>query len=342
MLVRLPNFKMHIQDNKKPAGDTVIQMTARHVKRGFTWKKPLASNPYKIDYELGDKIKDFMETSSDFNITDKFSRVFYNGFNDVLMVSFAKPTLDEAKKIIETMFPGVTIESKSFQTFVIIPRTRFGKVRSTRRLLFTSENQTINFMRESGDIIKGLFDADPEIEMNLIGKEVIKSSHETSRVLITGDDQLCYDFSEYEVKIGDDGQPIPCSIDGGLYCEHQRVKEIESNINEDLPLRWLAYIDPRELIQSWSLSGSYYLSHVDGLQFRFLSEMAKSLQDMGKLALISTLVDKKVQPLVLIDGGDPFFGWLEGRYQGKEDASGNMIVTDYALILHKAQMKLKD
>jgi len=52
MLVRLPNFKMHIQDNKKPAGDTVIQMTARHVKRGFTWKKPLASNPYKIDYEL--------------------------------------------------------------------------------------------------------------------------------------------------------------------------------------------------------------------------------------------------------------------------------------------------
>ena len=74
----------------------------------------------------------------------------------------------------------------------------------------------------------------------------------------------------------------------------------------------------------------YQLSHVNGLTFDFLFEIAKELSDKDSLMMLAAGA-KSNEPLVFQDGGKSYRGFLEGRVVGKT----------YVLLLHITNLELK-
>jgi hypothetical protein len=242
-------------------------------------------------------------------------------------VHLGRQVVTEAKKKI--------LEDFTIPMFSRREKTRYIRksgrqlVKSERFTKFTFKNPIFKAVQEGIDKIETILETDDDIELDIVGKHV----KQASTILTNADGLLCYNYVEYEVKYGPDGKIIPCDIDKEIYCEHRIVKTSESNINEEKnPVMWigqfqLGYLDA---LKMWSFDASYQLHHMDGAQYKLLFGMAKELQDSQKLVLLATIVNKKPQPLVIREGGKPFFAWLEGRVM--EDA--------YALILHKTTFKL--
>ncbi len=211
-------------------------------------------------------------------------------------------------------------------------KSKEGKeVKSNSLALFTSENDIIEKIKKDEDVLQEFMDKDGEIDIELAGKMVGR----TATMLLKANSELCYNFSEYEIKKDRMGKIIVCEQCGEVYCDHRIKKQTTQNINEDdKPVFWIKKImmDKLEAIKNWSFDKSYQIVHTNGLTYKFLFEMAEKLHESNKLVLMGPIIDKKPQKLVLRTGMVPFFAWLEGRIQGDK----------YALILHGTSLKLKD
>lgn len=197
--------------------------------------------------------------------------------------------------------------------------------------LFTPENKFINKVLDDEDLLEDFLKNDNEINMELAGKEVGR----TSTLLLAGENELCYNFTEYEIKKDRYGKIIPCEECGQVHCEHRVKQQIYGNVNDDdIPITWIKkyMIDKREVLRTWSFDRSYQIVHTNGLTYDFLYKMAKLLNDLNKVVFVAPIINKKPQKLVLRTGNLPFYGWLEGRIKGDQ----------YALILHGTTFKLSD
>jgi hypothetical protein len=197
--------------------------------------------------------------------------------------------------------------------------------------LFTDQNKIIKHILNDIDVRQDILDTDEELDLEIAGK-TIKT---TSTLLVNSKNNLCYNFTEYEIKKNREGKIIPCETCGEIFCEHRIKKQAKSNVDLDKqPVRWIStkMIDKLEAIKTWSFSDSYQIRHVDGLTYQLLYDMAKSLHDLNKVVLMAPIENKKPQRIVLKKGGRPFYGWLEGRIEGDK----------YALILHRTTLKLVD
>lgn len=239
---------------------------------------------------------------------------------------------DKRKWIENSIIPlySRVVKTKTFK------KTESGlDVKSTRIINYIS-NPTLREIRGDKDIQEKLINSDDEVDLELIGKAI----GDLTTIYQDSQDKLCYNFAEYEVKYTPAGEQIPCEIcikngltgDKAIYCEHRFTKQTESNINGEKPVMWIKNyeLDKLQLLKTWSFEASYQLYHTDGAQFGILYDMAKKLQESQKMVLVATIIEKRPQPLIMRNGGRPFFGWLEGRTQ-----NGN-----YALILHKTSLKL--
>jgi hypothetical protein len=74
----------------------------------------------------------------------------------------------------------------------------------------------------------------------------------------------------------------------------------------------------------------YQLSHVNGLTFDFLYEMAKDLHEKDSLMMVGAGA-KGNEPLVFQDGGKAYRAFLEGRVKDGK----------YILLLHLSNLELK-
>ena len=205
------------------------------------------------------------------------------------------------------------------------------EVRTTKTALFSHENEIFQKMLQDEDVREEILERHDEIDLELAGKEI----GYTSTLLTDSEYNLCYNFTEYEIKRNREGKIIPCNECGSLYCEHRIKLQRQANVNsEEEPIRWIkiAQLDKLEALQKWSFSTSYQLRHTDGLKYKFLYDMAKKLHDSGKMVLMAPVRDKKPQKLVLHNGGTQFYAWLEGRVKGDK----------YALILHRTTLRLVD
>jgi hypothetical protein len=72
------------------------------------------------------------------------------------------------------------------------------------------------------------------------------------------------------------------------------------------------------------------LRHVNGLTFDFLYEIAKTLEESGKLMFVGA-GKKGAQPLIFQTNGTPFRGFLEGRVKDES----------YKLVLHLSNLEIK-
>ena len=215
-----------------------------------------------------------------------------------------------------------------------IKKSSEGKeVRSIKLALHSPENEFINRLKKDEDLLNEFLETDNDVELELDGKRIER----TSTILLTAEKELCYNFTEYEIKKDRKGKIVPCEVCGGgeIYCEHRIKKQIQRNINDDeIPITWIKkyMIDKKEILRIWSFEKSYQIVHTNGLTYDFLFKMAKALHDSNKVVFIAPIVDKEPQKLVIRQGQHPFYGWLEGRIQDDK----------YALILHGTTFRLSD
>ncbi|MEM9413397.1 MAG: hypothetical protein AAGA30_19975, partial [Planctomycetota bacterium] len=86
----------------------------------------------------------------------------------------------------------------------------------------------------------------------------------------------------------------------------------------------------KEAIRKFVFANKLQLTHINGLTYDFLFDMAKDLESKESLLMVGGGA-KSNQPLILRRGSVPYRGFLEGRTNGER----------YLLLLHLSNMELK-
>lgn len=205
------------------------------------------------------------------------------------------------------------------------------KVNNVSVALYTNEHSFIDRIKHDEDLRQTILQSEEDIDLEIIGKTI----GNTTSLLLTIDNTLCYNFTEYEIKKDREGNVIPCNECGEIYCEHRIKRQTESNVNEEAPIRWIKpiMIDKLEAIKRYSFEKSYIIRHNDGASYEYLYEMARQLHEANQMVLMAPIEEKKPQKVVLRNRGKPFYAFLEGRVN--EDNK------TYLLILHRTTFSLK-
>lgn len=221
---------------------------------------------------------------------------------------------NSAKRNAEVVFTGISNKNK------LIYKTQEGKVgHNERRLkttLATSEEMLLSLYGD--DILNALVTSDPDVDMERCGMAM----DELKKVYITESNKVAYGVNLNEHIFFSDGT-----------LKEVRPKSLTvSNVAIDShPVRWSGKMIPRnEAVRKFIFKRSYQLSHINGLTFDFLYNMAKQLHEADAMMLLGAGT-KGVEPLVVNNGGIPYRAFLEGR-----------VTSDgYALILRLTNMEVK-
>jgi hypothetical protein len=168
------------------------------------------------------------------------------------------------------------------------------------------------------DFSQRLVDGDPEIDIELFGR----------RIGGTTQIYLCEESNApaYGVRV----REFVHDPSGELK-EERDLRLTEANINLEKPLRWSGRLLPKEkFYNKFAFTQTMQISHINGLTYDFLYEMAKELEEKAAFLFLGA-GDKGDQPLILTRNGSAARGFLEGRPQGDE----------YLLLLHLTNLELK-
>ena len=196
-----------------------------------------------------------------------------------------------------------------------------GNAVHTVRVLKTTINGSYDklFQQSGGDaeLAKLLITEDPEIDLFQTGA-ILEGS---SKVYIDADFQPCVSVNLKE-KVFDAS---------GELKEERIPKELIGNILEQAAIKPSGKLFAKaEVFTKFVFSKKYQLSHVNGLTFDFLYQIAKELAEKNSLMLIGA-GEKGIEPLVFQNGGKAYRAFLEGRVNDK----------GYVLIMHLSNLELK-
>lgn len=168
------------------------------------------------------------------------------------------------------------------------------------------------------DVSKALIEGDPEIDLDQVGRRLMF----TLCVYLGPKGNVLYLARVLKVVYGADGS------------EQSRddFVDVEATVGEELPpIPWTGRLMPvDQVIRRFAFVRKLQLRHVNGLTFDFLYEMAKTLEESGKLMYVGS-GPKGQQPLIFQTNGTPFRGFLEGRTEGER----------YKLVLHLSNLEIK-
>lgn len=191
-----------------------------------------------------------------------------------------------------------------------------------QRLIKGTEKTTYEALLERfgspEEISKALVEGDPEIDLAQVGRRL----GFTSRVYLGPKGNVLYVARVLKVVYGPDGNEQ----------SREDFIDVDATVGEDLPpIPWTGRLLPvDQVLRRFALVRKLQLRHVNGLTFDFLYEMAKTLEDSGKLMYVGAGA-KGQQPLIFQTNGTPFRGFLEGRTQGDT----------YRLVLHLSNLEIK-
>jgi hypothetical protein len=170
---------------------------------------------------------------------------------------------------------------------------------------------------EAAELSQQLIDGDPEIDFELFGKQV----WETSRVYLNENNTPAFGVRRSETIYSPDGE-----------VKGEREPELrEGNVALEKPLKWSKHLLPKkQFYKRFVFANTFQLSHVNGLTFDFLYDMAKELEEKDAFLLLAA-GENSNQPLILQRNGSAYRGLLEGRTDGDK----------YMLLLHLTNLELK-
>lgn len=191
---------------------------------------------------------------------------------------------------------------------------------TVRVLKSTTKNSYEQLIKKMGGdeaVAQALITADPEFDDLMTGLFV----EETSRVYMDPELNPVFRIKKIEAVY----------LPDGTLKEQRTPKETVANVLGEHPIKpigkLLAKID---LYNKFVFSKKYQLTHVNGLTFDFLYEMAKELHDKDAMIMLAGGA-KGNEPLVFQDGGKTYRAFLEGRVKDKS----------YILLIHLSNLEVK-
>lgn len=222
---------------------------------------------------------------------------------------------DQNGRNAEVLFSGITKKP----IFKMV--TSNGKeIRTLRVIKGTAANSYEGLMlnhKTPEAVMEEILKGDPEIDVLMTGRYISSSS----RVYVDQKLQPVARIHKVE-KVYD--------VEGNL--KEERVpKENNANILGDFPIKPTGKLFPKKSIYNKLVfAKKYQLSHVNGLTFDFLFDMAKTLHESDSIAMLGA-GPKGNEPLVFQDGGKTYRAFMEGRVKDES----------YLLILHLSNIELK-
>jgi len=222
---------------------------------------------------------------------------------------------DDKGRNAEVIFSGIT---KKPLVKMVTPEGE--ETHSVRVLKGKAENsyEGLKLKYKDDDAIANeLLSNHPEIDLELTGR-FLKA---TTKVYIDSQLKPVSKISKKEIVYNPDGSQK----------EERTVKELLGNILSEHPVRPAGKLFPKkDMSRKLVFAKKYQISHVNGLTFDFLFDMAKSLHEKESLMMLGA-GEKGNEPLVFQDGGKSYRAFLEGRIKGES----------YLLLLHLSNLELK-
>ena len=165
---------------------------------------------------------------------------------------------------------------------------------------------------------QALVDGDPEIDIDVVGRQIVR----TETVFLSATGEVLHSSPQImEVLLDPDGSER----------ERRVPEDAPANVNDELPVRWTGRkMSKDEVVHRFAFKRTMQLRHVDGLTYDFLFAMATELHEEEAMMLVGG-GPKGRDPLVFMENGTPYRGFLEGRVKDEK----------YQLLLHLSNMELK-
>ena len=214
----------------------------------------------------------------------------------------------------------VGYESKSSRNELTYRTADGSPAINERYLKFTQATSMESLTAQNGDdLTDAILSGDPEIDMEMEGRKL----SEVKKVYLDSAGKVAYSVTLTEHIF------LPDGTEKGTRPLTQSLANVSL---DELPLRWTGKLFPKsEALRKFVFTRSYQISHVNGLTFDFLYDMAKTLAEKNALMLIGA-GEKGTGPLVFTKGGTPYRAFLEGRIDGGR----------YMLILRLTNLELKE
>lgn len=192
-------------------------------------------------------------------------------------------------------------------------------VKHLRTLVFDGDKRP-ELLETTDNLVTSLLDNDDEIDIETTGREISR----TTRIFVDDELKPIYSYKVFEVLTRPSGEK-----------QERPFQPQIPNINENLPVKITEKLySPLEVATKFLIMASFFVTHTDGVSYKFLYEIAESLAQSGKFARLQSFdpITKKPAPLVFTRGRRPFpAAFLEGRVKKDE----------YCLILHLSNQELK-
>jgi hypothetical protein len=191
---------------------------------------------------------------------------------------------------------------------------------TVRVLKSVAENAYEHLLKVNADdeaVAKAIISGDPELDLIMTGLFV----NETSKVYINTDLKPVFRVQKKELVY----------LPDGTLKEERTPKETIANILSEHPVKPAGKLLPKkDVYNKFVFSKKYQLTHVNGLTFDFLFEMAKELETQDSMLMLAGGA-KGNEPLVFQDGGKTYRAFLEGRTKDQS----------YILLIHLSNLELK-
>lgn len=193
------------------------------------------------------------------------------------------------------------------------------------------KNAKVGITRAKSDkkIIIQVTNSGEEAENVIIHKGKKEEAEYTSAELIAGDPEIDMEHIGMRLEGGTRAffKPDCKTIEGGFKIvdvifapdgsEKDRKDHItkKSNVNDTFPVKLGKRLPIKQAFQQFVFHNHYALFHDDGLKYDFMYNIAKGLADKKEVALLGA-GSKGNAPLVFVDGGSPYRGFLMGEVSG--------------------------
>jgi len=191
-------------------------------------------------------------------------------------------------------------------------------IRSARLIKVTEGHDLAALQRQWPDpeaLARALVAGDPELDIEKVGQRV----GTTNQVWVSADGKILYAAHALRVTDGPLGNEI----------SREEFVDVEATVQEDVALPWTGrLLTAEEVVRRFALVQKLQLRHINGLTFDFLFEIARTLQESGKLLRVQAA---KGGALIFQRNGTGYYGFLEGRVEGE----------GFRLVLHLSNFELK-
>ncbi len=166
----------------------------------------------------------------------------------------------------------------------------------------THPDVLLNHYPDPEDMARALIDGDPEWDYKAVGRPTGPCMQQ----YLDGDGQPCYAPKFMQIRYDANG----------LEKERRPVGMRSANLVSMTPPVWSGMLLPRQdIIHRMAFSRIYQVVHQDALQFDFLYEIAKYLQQHNVMVQVGSGRQGR-GPLICERNGKPYRGFLDGHVSG--------------------------